>query len=302
MSFKKSPSTEKFERRWKQTQMQKDKLLAEKSPNPATVNAVDPLDRAFEKRWSDAEKAKAKLHAKAVDHKQLGLIARVWAKLKKRFPCPVDLYVGGTFFLHLAVYWGTGIAYLIFEKLIASKGFLARYKIQPNKSVTGAEITKLLKAVLTNHAVLTVGFLILRRLKDSVSGLKEHFQEMVDRPIPSIKRIGTEYLFNLGVFEVIFYMLHYTLHRPKWYKQIHKQVNASACLRLTLVAHHCLYRASLPLASLVSASFGVVPLTSSSCVLCSTTNSKPPSLSPRSTLTPSSFCSPISSLGRLALF
>jgi len=59
MSFKKRPSTEKFERRWKQTQMQKDKLLAEKSPNPATMNAVDPLDRAFEKRWSDAEKINA---------------------------------------------------------------------------------------------------------------------------------------------------------------------------------------------------------------------------------------------------
>ena len=125
--------------------------------------------------------------------------------------------------VHLVIYWGTGLAYLVFEKLVASKAFIQRYKIQPNKSVTGAELTKLVKAVLANHTMLLVGFLLLRKLGDSLRGLKGHFQEMVDRPIPSIKRIFTEYIINLGVFEVIFYALHWSLHRPQWYKQIHKQ-------------------------------------------------------------------------------
>ena len=84
--------------------------------------------------------------------------------------------------------------------------------------VPAAEITKLVKAVLANHTMLLVGFLLLRKLGDSLRGLKGHFQEMVDRPIPSIKRIFTEYIINLGVFEVIFYALHWSLHRPQWYK------------------------------------------------------------------------------------
>ena len=135
----------------------------------------------------------------------------------------MDLLTRGTFWVHMVAYWGTGLAYLIFEKLIASKSFIARYKIQPNKSVTGPEIIKLCKVVLGNQALILVSLLLIRKLQDKFKAVRAHFDEIVSRPVPSIPRILMEWVVSLGCFEAIFYVFHYTLHRPQWYKQIHKQ-------------------------------------------------------------------------------
>ena len=60
---------------------------------PPTQSSLTP-----KARWSAAERAKDKLlKAAAGDQKKVGLIARAWAALKRRFPCPIDLYVGGEF-------------------------------------------------------------------------------------------------------------------------------------------------------------------------------------------------------------
>ena len=47
-------------------------------------------------------------------------------------------------------------------------------------------------------------------------------EEQLDRPIPSVRRIVGDYLFNFAIFEVVFYGLHHLLHQGAFYKQIHK--------------------------------------------------------------------------------
>jgi len=187
------------------------------SHSHAIMNEVaDPLDAAFEKQLTKEQRA-----AIAEDElRNKGVMGRLWLKLKQRFPDPIDLYFGSTMLIHVVVYWGSGLALLAFEKLIASEKFIQRYKIQAGKSVTGPDILKLVKVVLKNHLMLLVFYLLAKHIR--IKPLVDKLRETVDRPIPTLSQILRDFIFNLGVFEVVFFASHYYLHKPTWYKQIHK--------------------------------------------------------------------------------
>ncbi len=145
------------------------------------------------------------------------LLAVLWARLRARFDA-VDLTVGGPFVVHMATYWSTGLALLAFERLFP--GAARRLKTQPNRTVSNRELFKLLKRVLFNQAILAAGYALIRRFRPQ--RIVDQAEEMVSRPLPSPFRIVKEYLFNLCVFEVVFYTLHRLLHDFRWYKYVHK--------------------------------------------------------------------------------
>lgn len=121
--------------------------------------------------------------------------------------------------MHAAAYWGSGMALLVAEKLMP-QGLIARYKIQPNRSVGVQELLKLLKLVLGNQAGLLLLYLGVRKIRSAK--IDAHCQEIVDRPVPGWRQVALEYIFNLLTFEVVFYILHWALHQRVWYKRIHK--------------------------------------------------------------------------------
>jgi len=150
----------------------------------------------------------------------VALLTKVWAWISRQIPDPLTRVFGGVFAVHSGVYWISGAWMLAFEKLIASDRFIAQYKTQPTKSVSGGEMLKLLKVVIPNHFVLGLSvWLISSKLRPKIA--KDVATEMCERPIPSFSRIAMEYVFNLCCFEIVFYATHRLLHN--WnYKNIHK--------------------------------------------------------------------------------
>lgn len=130
----------------------------------------------------------------------------------------IDLTLGGSTIVHGVAYWGIGLSLLLFEFGLPS--IARRYKTQPNIRVTGKEIIKLLKRCIGNQAILLLFYLGVRKLKPKM--LVEELDKKVLRPAPSYIRIACDYVFNLCVFEVVFYLLHRTLHDLRWYKYVHK--------------------------------------------------------------------------------
>jgi len=142
-----------------------------------------------------------------------------WEKLRKRFDA-VDIVFGGTTLVHYVVYWGINLLFLGLEKWAPS--LIRRFKTQPTKFVSRAEMIKLLKLVLKNHALGLLAWIILRELCKRYKAIRDKFQEMVDRPIPSLRKIFMEFWFHLAVDEVFFYIGHRILHTKWLYKHVHK--------------------------------------------------------------------------------
>ena len=145
-------------------------------------------------------------------------LQRWWNGLRSRHDA-LDIVIGGTFGIHVAAYWSTGLLLLLAERLMPRQ-MLQRFKTQPKRSVTNAEIGKLLKVVLSNNLMLLVASFVIRKLRPKV--LEERMDELVAKPVPSFRRVVLDYLFNLAVFEVVFYTGHNILHRGEFYKRIRK--------------------------------------------------------------------------------
>lgn len=150
---------------------------------------------AAEKRWAD----------------------RLWGKIVERYDA-LDIVLGGTLAVHTAAYWGSGLALLFFEKYFPI--IAARYKTQPGRTVSSGMLLKLVMRVLGNQSILLAGYLLIRFMRPK--RLVERAEEMVHAPVPHISRIFKDYVFNLGVFEVVFYTLHRALHDQRWYRYVHK--------------------------------------------------------------------------------
>ena len=144
-------------------------------------------------------------------------VDRWWRGIVAKYDA-LDITLGGSLVVHTATYWGSGLLLLLLER--AFPGFASRYKTQPGRTVGALALAKLLRRVLANQAMLLAGFLLIRKVRPKP--LVDHAERLVRQPVPSLARVTKEYVFNLGVFEVVFYVLHRALHHQRWYRYIHK--------------------------------------------------------------------------------
>eukprot|EP00946_MAST-07B_sp_MAST-7B-sp1_P003142 g3142.t1 len=144
-------------------------------------------------------------------------VTRWWRSLVARYDA-VDITIGGALIVHTATYWGSGVMLLLLERVFPRLAL--KYKTQPGRTVSGRALVKLLQRVLANQATLLAGFLLIRKLRPKL--VVQRAEKLVRQPVPSFSRVVKDYVFNLGVFEVVFYALHRALHDQRWYRHIHK--------------------------------------------------------------------------------
>jgi sterol desaturase/sphingolipid hydroxylase (fatty acid hydroxylase superfamily) len=143
-------------------------------------------------------------------------IDKVWAAALKKYTS-IQLTFGASFWIHTGVYWSCGLSLLAFEFLSARSKAL---KTQPRRAVTMRELTKLFRRVIGNQVLLYAFYSVIKYFKPKP--LVIELDKQCQRPPPSYLRIAGDYMFNLGVFEVVFYVFHRTLHDQRWYKHVHK--------------------------------------------------------------------------------
>jgi len=161
--------------------------------------------------------SKATLISTLTNNSNSRYIDRLWGYLLQTYDS-IDLTLGGALAIHTFTYWGAGLSLLMFEYGVPT--IAGRYKTQPNQTVTARQLFKLLKRVIFNQILLAAGYFVIRKFRPKK--LEDQLDKQCLRPPPSYQRICADYIFNLGVFEVVFYCLHRTLHDLRWYKYVHK--------------------------------------------------------------------------------
>ena len=144
-------------------------------------------------------------------------LQRYWSKAVISYTPTQILLIGNLIIMTLA-FWLPALFYLSID-LIPSHP-LYRYKIQPAKRVSTAEVWQCIRTVLINQ------YLIATPLDLSLAFLASrlgHPPALTVSPfLPSLREIARDFTLSIIIREILFYYTHRLGHLPALYKRIHK--------------------------------------------------------------------------------
>lgn len=140
-----------------------------------------------------------------------------WARLVAAYS-PTEIILVGNFIVQTLSFWIPALFYLSIDLIPAHP--LYRFKIQPAKRVTTAEVWQCIRTVLFNQ------YLVATPLDISLAVLAAklgHPPALVVSPfLPSLQEIARDFTISIIVREILFYYTHRLGHIPALYKRIHK--------------------------------------------------------------------------------
>jgi sterol desaturase/sphingolipid hydroxylase (fatty acid hydroxylase superfamily) len=140
-----------------------------------------------------------------------------WIEIVSRYS-PTQIVLVGNFIVQTLAFWIPALFYLSID-LIPSHP-LYKYKIQPARQVTTAEVWTCIKRVLINQYLISTPLDIFLALLAAKLG---HPPALTVSPyLPSINEIIRDFAISITVREILFYYTHRLGHIPALYKRIHK--------------------------------------------------------------------------------
>ncbi|OAA65804.1 Fatty acid hydroxylase [Niveomyces insectorum RCEF 264] len=150
--------------------------------------------------------------------------ASLWADLVAAYG-PRRIELVGLAVAQVLGFWLPAAIYLGFDWL--APAFSARHKIQPApRQPTRADLRDCARVVLRNNVLtlaLAVALALAAAAGDTTPSPSQHaFGVRVTPLLPSAGEVVRDLVLSCVLREILFYYAHRLLHRPRWYRAIHK--------------------------------------------------------------------------------
>lgn len=140
-----------------------------------------------------------------------------WSKLVASYT-PTQIILTGNFIVQTSAFWLPALFYLSID-LVPSHPWY-KYKIQPAKKVTSAEVWHCIRTVLVNQYLIATPLDLSLAFLAAKAGHPPALR--VTPYLPSLQEIGRDFTISIMIREILFYYSHRLIHIPALYKRIHK--------------------------------------------------------------------------------
>jgi sterol desaturase/sphingolipid hydroxylase (fatty acid hydroxylase superfamily) len=141
-----------------------------------------------------------------------------WSSIVSAYT-PTQILLVGNFLVQTLAFWIPSLFYLSIDLVPGHP--LYKYKIQPAKQVTTAEVWQCIKTVLINQYLIATPLDLALALLAFKLGRPPALT--ISPILPSIQEIARDFTISIITREILFYYSHRLGHIPALYKSIHKK-------------------------------------------------------------------------------
>ncbi|KNC48870.1 C-4 sterol methyl oxidase [Thecamonas trahens ATCC 50062] len=139
------------------------------------------------------------------------ILAPVWSYCLNNMSEFTFVYIG-TFVIHELCYFGCAVPYMIADAI----PYFAKYKIEAGSYPSKERLWSVFKTLLFLHVFIEGPMIAFTHYFVTMMGMR------IEMPFPSWLSIAKTCVLCFLIEDFYFYWCHRLLHRPFWYKHIHK--------------------------------------------------------------------------------